>query len=91
MRRPPQFSFDRTAREHGEQLTIIRRRPRLRLETQQGGKEPPQRRVLAPRPTQLFEERHVDLIEHLVARPIQIENQFGDERAPRGCLEALVA
>ena len=26
-----QFSFDRTAREHGEQLTIIRRRPRLRL------------------------------------------------------------
>jgi len=38
-----------------------------------------------------FQKRHVDLVEHLVARPIQIENQFGDECTPRGCLKALVA
>jgi hypothetical protein len=85
------FSFDGTTRKHGEEFAIILRRPRLRLKSQRGGKETARRRIFTPRLAQFFEKRHVDLIEHLLARPLQVENQFGDERAPRGRLEALVA
>jgi hypothetical protein len=70
---------------------IILRRTRARPVTEEGGEQPPQRRALRPGAAQLFDKRHIDLIENLVARPIQLDDEVGDERTPVDSIEALSA
>jgi hypothetical protein len=40
---------------------------------------------------QVLEERNVDLVENLIARPMQFNHEIGDERAPVDGIEALAA
>lgn len=50
-----------------------------------------QRRRVRPGAMQILEKRHVDLVENLIARPVQFDHQVGDERAPVDVVEALAA
>jgi len=50
-----------------------------------------QRRTVRPGAIQIFEKTAIDLIEDLIARPLQFDDEFGDERAPVDCVEALAA
>lgn len=40
---------------------------------------------------QILEKRNIDLIKNLVAGPMQLDDEVGDERAPVGGFEALAA
>jgi hypothetical protein len=50
-----------------------------------------QRRRIGPSAMQVFEKRDIDLVENLVARPMQLDDEIGDERAPVDAVEALAA
>jgi hypothetical protein len=70
---------------------IVFRWPRLRLVAEVSREQPAQRRTVRPRAAQLIKKRNIDLIENLLARPLQFDHELGDERSPRNRVEALVA
>ena len=70
---------------------IVSRRARLRLVAEVGRDHPAQRRKIRPGAMQVFKEGNVDLIENLIARPMQFDHELGDERAPVDAVEALAA
>ena len=71
--------------------SIIFRRSRPRLVTESGGGDAAQRRKIRPGAMQILKESNVDLIENLIARPVQFDHEVGDERAPVDAVEALAA
>ena len=79
------------ARKHGEQFVIISRRPRARLVAEIGGDDAAQRRTIRPGAMKILEKWRIDLVENLIARPVQFDDEFGDERAPIDGVEALAA
>src|SRR5262249_38786055 len=70
---------------------IILGRPHARFEAEIGCHHLAQRRAVGPGAVQVLKERHVDLVEHLLARPVQFDYKLGDERAPVDGIEALAA
>jgi hypothetical protein len=49
-----------------------------------GGGELAQRRPVRPGAGEVVEKRRVDLVEDLVARPVKLDAEIGDEFAPVG-------
>ncbi len=83
--------IDQSVRKHRQQLVIVLRRSRPRFVAERGGEQPAQRRTFRPRPAQFIKKRNIDLVENLLASPVQFDHKLGDERAPLERFEALAA
>src|SRR6202030_2815742 len=61
------------------------------LDAEIGRHHPAQRRTICPGAMQVFEKEDIDLVQHLIARPVKLDYEVGDEGPPVEGVKALAA